>query len=94
MNYKDTTLKQAEIQWQPTKLKQTKDGKIDLKLTIPLDKLFDAQTKRSFMRGVAEAFAFVGNCQAEQTVITTELLDSKFTEWGIPELSKLTKLKE
>ena len=91
MTYKDTIIKQCEIIWKPLKIRQTKDGKIDMKVNIPLTALFDAQAKRSFMRGVAEALSFVGNCQESKTIITTELLDSMFTMWGIPELSKLTK---
>jgi len=91
MNYKDTIMSQRQMKWQPLKIRQIKDGKIELKLTISLTELFDAQAKQAFMRGVVEALGFVGNCQKTKVIITTELLDQKFTEWGIPELSKLVK---
>jgi hypothetical protein len=89
MNYKDTVLKQGQFSWKPSKWKESKDGKIDLRINIPLTNLFDVQAKQSFMRGVAEALSFMGNCQKDETMITSELLKSKFKEWGIPELGEI-----
>lgn len=91
MDYRDTIIKQCEIDWKPSKIRKTKDGKIDLKFTIPLTALCELQAKKSFMRGVAEALSFVGHCQEKQIIITTESLDSHFAEWGIPELGEMMK---
>lgn len=94
MKYQNTIIKQSELQWTPPKIKQSKDGKIDLKFTIPLTAILDTQAKRAFMQGVVEALGFVGNCQEQQVIITKELLDTKFSEWGISELSEILKAKD
>lgn len=94
MKYKDTIIKQKELQWMPPKIRQIKDGKIDLKFTIPLTTILDTQAKRAFMQGIVEALGFVGSCQEQKVIITKELLDRKFSEWGIPELSEILKTKE
>ncbi len=91
MNYKDTIIKQCEIDWKSSKIKHTKDGKIDLKFTIPLTAILDTQAKRAFMQGIVDTLGFVGECQSRQIAISKELLDAKFSEWGIPELSVILK---
>jgi hypothetical protein len=86
MNYKDTIIK--EIKWNIKSLTQSKDGKIDLKLNIPLTQVVDAQAKTSFAKGVQEGAQFIldelvkGEPNWKPDVLR-EALKNKLKEWSI-----------
>jgi hypothetical protein len=90
MNYKDTILKQSQIKWKQPKMKVKDDGNVDLNIHVPLTELLDKQALNSFTKGVLHMMTLYADCQTNKVEITSELIVSKFTEWGLPD--KLIKL--
>lgn len=83
MNYKDTILKFKNIQWQPAKIKQSRDGKIDVNIHVPITDLIEMQAKQSFLMGIKEYERFIVTVPNDATVEqANEFISLQYKAWG------------
>jgi len=85
MNYKDTLLDFSKITYLPPKIKQSKDGKIDITFKIPVTDLIAKQAEHSFLMGIKAYHNFVlslSDSDSQTTENANAKLLAQFTEWG------------
>ena len=59
MNWRDTLIKNKDIQWKHPKIKYIEDGKVDMILTIPFTNILEQQAKLSFLKAINDYHHFV-----------------------------------
>lgn len=84
VNWKDTVIKNKDIQWKHPKIKYVEDGKIDFILTLPLTHIIEMQAKRSFLMGIMDYNAFIVDLLTDGKDLDTinAKLKEKLIEYG------------
>ena len=86
MNWENTVIKSEDIKWKRPPIKNIKDGKLDIIITIPLTDLIRSQAKHSFMQGMSVVIDFFVKHQKENKPIEHDELVTLFKECNLPEL--------
>jgi hypothetical protein len=85
-HWKETVIKQEQIKWKRPPIKNIKDGKLDIILTIPLTGLFEAQAKHSYLEGMQSVMELLIQSQKEKTSIEQADIIKMLNTCGFPEL--------
>lgn len=86
MKWEETLIESKNIKWKHH-IENTKDGKLDFDLHLPLTGLFRGQAKHSFTQGMFTMLQFHIKHQEDDKAIEVEDLVALFNECGLPEIA-------
>lgn len=90
-HWRDALATSKEIKWQRPHIKNVEDGKLDMKITIPLTELFEAQTKRAFGYGMLAMLDF--HVHREKPIKVEDIV-KLFNDFGLPEIAAMMEAKQ
>lgn len=87
-HWKETVFKSEQIKWKRPPIKNIKDGKLDILITIPLTSLFEAQARHAYIEGMRSMMEMLIQSQTEKRVIEVTDIVKLLNDCGFPELAK------
>ena len=84
MHWRDSLLKSEQVKWRRPPVKNIKDGKLDILITLPLTALFEVQAQRAFGDGMLAMATFqIKMYEANKVPQLTDFV-KLFEEVGLP----------